>query len=225
MDSRYLILLSMLVFPGLISYGQFGSPTNPQQIVINPDLVIQVGAFRQESNALVLKNKLSAVLNKSVFLVVEDGLTKVRLTGFSGLEEIEKLYPTLTFLGLKDIWVLPIKKAEEANPQAFVQPDTTNKQETENTAIPVIEEEIQAASQSTFTLQVEVFHDRSKALNAQKRIKAKINLPVELVQEWEYYRLIVPGFKTSDEAIKCSSAIAALGYPNISLIENYRKKK
>jgi len=225
MFSRYLILFSMLIFPGLILYSQFGSPTNPEQIVVNPDLVIQVGAFRQESNALVLKNKLSAVLNKSVFLVVEDGFTKVRLTGFSGLEEIEKLYPTLTFLGLKDIWILPVKKPEEANPQAFEQPDTTNKQETENTAFPAVDEEISDASKSTFTLQVEVFHDKSKAMNAQKKITTAINLPVELVKEWEYYRLIVPGFKTTDEAIKISSAIANLGYPNISLIKNYRKKQ
>lgn len=224
MDSRYLILFSMLIFPGLISHGQFDPPANPEQVVVNPDLIIQVGAFRQESNALVLKNKLSAVLNKSVFLVVEDGFTKVRLTGFSSQEEIEKLYPTLSFLGLKNIWVLPVKKPEEANLLAFVQPDTTNKQETENTALPVIEEEIPAMSQSTFTLQVEVFHDKSKAMYAQKKITAELNLPAEVVQEWEYYRLIVPGFKTTDEAIKCSSTIANLGYTNISLIENYRKK-
>jgi len=224
MDSRYLILFSILLFPGLISNGQFDPPTNPEHVSVNPDLVIQVGAFRQESNALVLKGKLSAVLNKSVFLVTEDGFTKVRLTGFSSQEEIEKLYPTLSFLGLKNIWVLPVKKPEEATPQAFVQPDTTKEQGIENTAIPAIAEEIPVVSQSTFTLQVEVFHDKSKALNAQKRITAELNLPVEVVQEWEYYKVFVPGFKTTDEAIKCSSTIANLGYPNISLIENYRKK-
>jgi len=224
MDSRYLILFSMLFFPWLISNGQFDPPANPEQVSVNPDLVIQVGAFRQESNALVLKNKLSAVLNKSVFLVVEDGFTKVRLTGFSGLEEIERLYPTLSFLGLKNIWILPVKKTEEINPQASVQADTTNKQELEKSAIPDIAEDMPDVSQSTFTLQVEVFHDKSKAMNAHKKITAEINLPVEIVQEWEYYRLIVPGFKTTDEAIKCSSTIANLGYPNISLIENYRKK-
>jgi len=224
MDSRYLILFSMLIFPGLISNGQFGSPTNPEQIVVNPDLVIQVGAFRQEPNALTLKNKLSAVLNKSVFLVVEDGFTKVRLTGFSGLEEIEKLYPTLTFLGFKDIWILPARKAEATNPQAFVESDTTKRQDIEDPPETVIVEYTPAVSQSTYTLQVEVFHDRSKAINAQKKITAAINLPVEIVREWEYYRLIVPGFKTTDEAIKYSSTIANLGYPNISMIENYRKK-
>ncbi len=225
MDSRYLILLLMLVFPGLISHGQFNSPLNLKQVAINPDLVIQVGAFRQESNALVLKDRLSAILNESVILVTEDGFFKVRITGFISQEEIEKLYPTLAFLGMKNIWVLPVKKPEETKPQAVVQPDTTKKPESENTVLPVLAEEIPAVSQPTFALQVEVFHDKSKALNAQKRITTKLNLPVEIVQEWEYYKVFVTGFYTSDEAIKYSSAIANLGYPDISLIENYKKKR
>ena len=125
---------------------------------------------------------------------------------------------------MKDIWVLPVKKPEETKPQAVVQPDTTKKPESENTTLPVLEEEIPAVSQPTFALQVEVFHDKSKALNAQKRITTKLNLSVEIVQEWEYYKVFVTGFYTTDEAIKSSSAIAKLGYPNISLIENYKKK-
>ena len=225
MDFRYLILLSILVFPGLISYGQFNSPRNLKQVTINPDLVVQVGAFRQEPNALVLKNKLSAILNESVFLVTEDGFFKVRIKGFSSQEDIEKLYPTLAFLGLKNIWVLPVKKPEEINPQAVVQPDTTKKPESESTAFPVLTEEIPDVSQPTFALQVEVFHNKSKALNAQKKITTKLKLPVEIVQEWEYYKVIVTGFYTADEANKYFSSIAILGYPNISLIENYKKKR
>ncbi|MZP56078.1 MAG: hypothetical protein GT600_11580, partial [Bacteroidales bacterium] len=100
----------------------------------------------------------------------------------------------------------------------------TKRQDIEDPPETVIVEDTPAVSQSTYTLQVEVFHDRSKAINAQKKITAAINLPVEIVREWEYYRLIVPGFKTTDEAIKYSSTIANLGYPNISMIENYRKK-
>jgi len=224
MGFRYLILLLMLVFPGLISYGQFNSPRNLKQVTINPDLVVQVGAFRQEPNALVLKNKLSAILNESVFLVTEDGFFKVRIKGFSSQEDIEKLYPTLAFLGMKNIWLLPVKKPEETNPQAVVQPDTTKNPESEITAFPVLAEEIPDESQPTFALQVEVFHEKSKALNAQKKITTKINLPVEIVQEWEYYKVIVTGFYTADEANKYFSAIAILGYPNITLIENYKKK-
>jgi len=224
MDSRYFILLAMLAFHGLISYGQFDSPSNPNQVSINADLIIQVGAFRQESNSLVLKEKLSTVLNKPVITVNEDGFFKVRITGFSSQEEMEELYPTLAFLGLKNFWVLPVKKQEEIVPLAVVQPDTTRKQVSENAAVPVAEEELTVESKPTIALQVDVFHDKSEALNAQKRITTKLKLPVEIVQEWEYYKVFVTGFYTTDEANKYYSVLAKLGYPQISLIENFNKK-
>jgi hypothetical protein len=224
MDSRYLIILAMLLFPGLISHGQFDSPVNPKQVSINPDLIIQVGAFHQESNSLVLKEKLSTVLDKPVILVIEDGFYKVRITGFSNQEEMEELFPTLAFLGLKNFWVLPVKKQEENKPQAVVQTDTTEKPVSENTALPVAAEDLPVESQPSIVLQVDVFHDKTEALNAQKRITDKLNLPVEIVQEWEYYKVFVTGFQTTDEAYKYYSALAKLGFPKISLIKNYNKK-
>ena len=224
MNSRYMILLVVLIFPGLFTNGQFGSPTNPKRAMINPDLIIQVGAFRQESYSLVLKQKLSDILDNLVIIVTEDGFYKVRITGFSSQEEMEKLYPTLAFIGLKNFWVLPVKKQEEIEPQAVEQPDTTKKLDSENVVLPVVEEEIPVLSQPVIALQVDVFHNKTDALTAQKRIKTKLNLPVEIVQEWEYYKVFVVGFKSIEEANKYHSAIAKLGYPQISLIENYRKK-
>jgi len=219
-----MILLVVLIFPGLITNGQFGSPTNPKHAMINPDLIIQVGAFRQESYSLVLKQKLSDILDNPVISVTEDGFFKVQITGFSSQEEMEKLYPTLAFIGMKNFWVLPVKKQEEIEPQAVAQPDTTKTQVSENEALPVVEEEIPVLSQPVIALQVDVFHDKTDALTAQKRIKTKLNLPVEIVQEWEYYKVFVVGFKSIEEANKYHSDIAKLGYPQISLIENYRKK-
>ena len=224
MKSRYLILFMMLVFSGVFSYGQFDSPLNPKQVVINPDLIIQVGAFRQEPNSLALKQRLSAILNNPVILVTEDGFFKVRITGFSNQEEMEKLYPTLAFLGLKNIWVLPVKKQEEIQPLAVVQADTAKKPVSENTDLPVVVEEVPVVSHPVIALQIDVFHNRTRALNAQKKITAKLNLPVEIVQEWEYYKVFVTGFQTTQEANKYYSPLAKLGYPQISLIENYRKK-
>lgn len=224
MSSRYLILLSMLVFPGIISYGQFDSPINPKQVVINPDLIIQVGAFRQEPNSFVLKQKLSAILNYPVAIVNEDGFYKVRITGFSNQEEMEKLYPTLAFLGMKNIWVLPVKKQQEFIPEAVVQPDTTKRPVIEDIDLPVAGEELSAVSQPVIVLQVDVFRNKTKALNAQKKITTKLNLPVEIVQEWEYFKVFITGFRTTEEAKKYYSPLAKLGYPQISLIENYRKK-
>lgn len=224
MDSRYLILHAMLVFHGLISYGQFGSPSNPNQVSINADLIIQVGAFRQESNSLVLREKLSTAINYPVIIVNEDGFFKVRVTGFSSQEQMEELYPTLAFLGLKNFWVLPVKKHEEIIPQAIIQTDTAGKPVSENIALPAVDGGVADTSRPAIALQVDVFHDKSEALSAQKKIMAKLNLPVEIVQEWEYYKVFVTGFRTTDEAEKYYSALAKLGFPKISLIKNYNKK-
>ena len=224
MNSRYLILSVLLVFNILFSYGQFNSPINPKNLSVNPDLIIQVGAFRLEPNSSVLKEKLSAVLDKPVRVVIEDGFYKVQITGFSSQEEMENLYPTLAFLGLKSFWVLPVKKKEEINPEAFIQPDTIKEAAAEDPAFPVTADEASVDSIPSIALQIEVYHDRSEALDAQKRIKAKLNLPVEIVQEWEYYKVFVTGFKSTEEANKYYPDIAKLGFPKISLIEHYKRR-
>jgi hypothetical protein len=223
MHTRYLIIIVILVFPSLFSYGQFDSPFDPEQKVINPDLVIQVGAFRYESYAIVLKEKLSSVIDKPVSKIEEDAFFKVRITGFSSEEEMVNFYTTLAFLGLKTFWVLPRRKQEEITQQAVIQPDTTIKPLSEDPALQIASEEAPVVSQAPIVLQIDVFRDKSEAMKAQKRITNKLNLPVEIVQEWEYYKVFVTGFRTKEEADKYFTALAELGYSKISLIENYKK--
>ena len=225
MYSRYLILILMIGFPGFIAYSQFDSPINREQMVINQDLIIQVGAFRNQSFALALKEKLSAIINKTIFIVIKDGFFKVRIKGFSGEEEMEKFYSTLAFLGMKDFWVLPVKKEEEIAQQKVGQTDTIIKTDSEKTSLPVVVEKTSALSQSDIVLQIDVFHNKSQALNAQKIITTKLNLHVEIVQEWKYYKVFVTGFHTIDEANKYFTAIEQLGYSKISLIKNYQKNQ
>jgi SPOR domain len=221
MYSRYLIVIVMIGFPGFISYGQFDSPLNRKQISIHQDLIIQVGAFRNESYALVLKDKLYAILDKTVIIVTEDGFFKVRIKGFSGEEEMEKFYSTLAFLGMKDFWVLPVKKQEEIAQQIVGQTDSIIKPDSVKTPLPDVGDSTYVLSPPNIVLQIDVFHNKSEALNAQKTITTKLNLTVEIVQVWKYYKVFVTGLRTRDEANKYFIAIAKLGYPKISLIMNY----
>jgi len=220
MVSRYLILIVMISLPGLISYSQFDTLFNHEQRSINQDLIIQVGAFHNESYALVFKEKLHAILNKTIFIVTEDGFFKVRIKGFSDEEEMEKFFPTLAFLGMKAFWVLPLKKLEEITQQKVGQTDTIIKPDSEKTTLPVVGEKSPASSQSTIVLQIDVFHNKSDAMKAQKNITTKLNLQVKVVHEWEYYKVFVTGFSSIEEANKYFIAIAQLGYLKISLIVN-----
>jgi hypothetical protein len=74
-------------------------------------------------------------------------------------------------------------------------------------------------SQPTISLQVAVYQKQSQALQAKRRITSKLNLPVEIVQQWEYYKVIVTGFYSREETYKYYPELAGIGYPNITLIE------
>jgi len=136
---------------------------------------------------------------------------------------MEKFYSTLAFLGMKDFWVLPVKKEEEITQQKVEQTDTIIKSGSEKTTLPVVGEKTPALSQHDIVLQIDVFHNKSEALNAQKIITTKLNLNVEIVQEWKYYKVFVTGLHTIDEANKYFLSITQLGYHKISLIVNYNK--
>ncbi len=197
-----------------------------------PDMAIQIGAFRQESNALSMSKRVSSLIDKNVEIVREDGLHKVRITGFSTPEEMERYIPTLEILGIKDFWILTVKARESVVPgpevpleerPVIIPVDSVIQPVYEIPEIaPAIEEP--PAPVPSVALQVAVFHQRAKALRAQKRITDKLGLPVEIVKQWDYYHVIVTGFYTREETIRYFPELAALGYPGITLIENYKKR-
>ncbi|NSW94429.1 MAG: SPOR domain-containing protein [Bacteroidales bacterium] len=189
------------------------------------ELIIQVGAFRNESYALALRDMLASKIDKPVSIVSKDGYHKVRITGFETAEEMLKLVPVLNLLGHRDIWILPLRRPEvpvEA-PPAVIAPDTT-RIPVEQVEVPVIEEE-PAKPEPTVALQVAIFYRKSQALRAQRRITSKLGLPVEIVEQWGYYHVLVTGFFTREETYRFYPELAALGYPGVTLIENYKSQK
>jgi cell division protein FtsN len=190
-------------------------------------MMLQVGAFRDESKALALRDKLTPSLDNPVVIVIEDGYHKVRVTGFKSLEEIRKLIPALRSKGYKDFWIPPVKEREVRKP------DTPEKAAEEKVVKPEAEvktktlviEEKPVAPEPTVALQVGVFHKRLQALRAQRRITSKLNLPVEIVEQWNLYHVIVTGFFTREETFRYYPELTSLGYPGISLIENYKRQQ
>ena len=204
------------------------------------DLNVQVGAFRDSSRADALSRKVSASIDRPVIIVREDGYYKVRVTGFLRPEDREELVPILGLLGFTDTWLMPVKKplvqpsvvepvkepvkeviietkpdstAKEPVKEAIIatKPDTTAK-ETEKKI------EITPPPEPTVSLQVAVFRRKIQAIYAQRRIINKLKLPVEVVQEYDYYKVIVTGFYTREESYKYYPQLTELGYSNIYMI-------
>ena len=218
----FLIILIIPVFPGMVSYSQPDSTLIAMEEGFSPDLVIQVGAFRFGQNALALKERLSDNLEKDVVIVSEDDYFKVRITGFKSLEEMEKILPSLGLLGMKNLWIFNVKKHEEIEAQAMVKPDTTVRVVEQIPEPDLKEAEAPLITEPKIALQAGVFHRRSKAFRAQRRITAKLRLPVEIVQEWEYYKVIITGFHSTEETHEYYPRLAKIGYPDILPVENYR---
>ena len=235
MNFRYLSLLIIFLAP--FFFASANDPHSSKSLQdFSPDIVIQVGAFHRESNALVLKERLSDLLNNTIVIVSSEGYFKVVITGFKNLEEIEKLIPTLGLLGIKDIWVHRTKKDDvksnvapadtslktikdkDIKPQFTQSPDTALKPGTDKINLPVAVVNPTTDS-TTINLQVGIFHSRSQALRAQRRVKTRLNLPVEIVKEWEYYIVFITGFQTREEIFKYYPKLAALGYPDSFMID------
>lgn len=199
---------------------------------------VQLGAFRKKSNALALLERLSGKLDQKVSIINEDGYYKVRISvgpaiGQTILEEMKKLMPSIGSLGLKDIWILPFRTQLVEEPvekqvievqKAEVQPDTTIVLAEKKYQNLVKETNPEMAGPSV-ALQVAIFHKESQALRAQRRITSKLNLPVEIVKQFDYYHVIVTGFYTREETFEYYPELAGLGYPGITLLQNYKSQK
>lgn len=195
------------------------------------NMVIQVGAFLKETYASVFKEKLSAIIDKPVIMVVEEGYYKVHLTGFKNIEEIEKIIPALGLVGIKDFWVRPAWKETEVQDYADLRSDTTQNNSEEELVKPdrpvnpvsLITEETPVEAQDTYALEIGAFIKKNKALNAQNKVISKLNLPVEIVTQWNRHHVIITGFNNKTEINRYIPEIAKLGYDDISVIKNYRK--
>jgi len=193
---------------------------------------IQVGAFRSNNYAIALRNKLSAMVSNPVDILYEDGYYKVRITGFTNRIDIERLLPSLGMMGLRDLWVPPVKApepvekpvvvpADAAKPKAEVPPADTIR----NAPVVIIEmkpevkPEQEAVEIPPVSMRVGEFIKKSQALKAQRKVSAKLGLESEIVERWGYYYIIIGGFYTREETYKYYPELAGIGLTRIMIID------
>ena len=216
---------------------------------------IQVGAFKLRSNAEGLRRKLQRIVGKKdVNIVIEGDYFRVRIFNYKTREEVDKQILTLKKYGLNEFWIVKLLAKQQQKVLVFkdttvaviketvinvpvpiitkpveekpviVQPDTTHKVIEEKNKVSAVEEK-PVAPEPTIALKVAVYHNRYQALRAQRKIINKLGLPVEIVQQYEYYYVMVTGFFTREETYKYYPELTGIGYPSITLIENYTRQK
>jgi hypothetical protein len=204
---------------------------------------LQLDAFRLRSNAIGLRKQLSAPLdekvtidNKGIYYRLET--PNQPILDPTVLEAIKNLIPSFGRLGIADKWALPVKKEfvktepveepVEREPGIIqkvpVRPDASFRVTEDKSRVLILEEKPEVLEPS-IALQVAIYVKESQALRAQKRIMSKLNLPVEIVKQYDYYHVIVTGFYTREETYQYYPELAGLGYPGITLIPNYIRQK
>jgi hypothetical protein len=199
---------------------------------------LQIGAFRLRSDAIALRKGLSTPLNEKATVESRGKYYKLEtpdepIIDQTALEAINDLLPSVGEFALKDKWKAPIitKLAEEPIvrvpviiQKAVVQPEKSV------TIVGVkasrlVKEEKREVQVPSIALQVAIYHKESQALKAQKKIMTKLNLPVEIIKQFDYYHVIVTGFYSREETFQYYPELAGIGYPRITLLENYKRQK
>lgn len=291
---------------------------------------IQLGAFKNRTNAENLRKKLEALLGRKVDLVIADGFFKVRINEIPDRAEVDSIVSILEKNGITELWIISLRAKQqqvilreredtiikvvetreeplmyetkvftplgenfykldmpqnsiidqtlieimntrstldevnlrEIRPNVvIVRSDTTEifvpgskgyktigpaELVTDEQPLPVREvisldrivlpfdipglagTTSKSVSSETapetvkvpqISLQVAIFYKKSEAVKAQKKIMSKLNVPVKIVEQWEYFRVIITGFHSREETYQYYPELAGLGFPGPTLIE------
>jgi hypothetical protein len=211
--------------------------TEPDSLISQQEQsVIQLNSFRFISNSLQLSKSLKITTpgSKEPVLSVKGFRLETPEEPILDpviLDAIEDINPINADLGMKESWNLPPPA------EMVIEPVRMKPVNIEKTFIPSdiafsiskVKSHFKlagkpATGEPTIALQVAIFYNESQAIRAQKRIRSKLGLPVDIVRQFDYYHVIVTGFYTREETIPYYPELAGMGYPGITLIENYRKQ-
>ncbi|HEX2977105.1 MAG TPA: SPOR domain-containing protein [Bacteroidales bacterium] len=282
---------------------------------------IQLGAFKNRSNAENLRRRLEEQLGRKVEIVIADDFFKVRINEIPDRPEVDKIIEVLKKNGISEVWIIGLKAKQQLvvlrerqdsvikvvetrveEPEMFeskvfmpmndvfykldrprgvlvdptiiklmkshselrkmkfkdirpnvriirsdtveirvagdiladiaVSPETVG--EVINpvdfnypipglAAKPVNKIDMETAPKLVkvpkISLQVGVYYKKSEAVRVQKKIRSKLNVPVKIVEQWEYYRVIITGFSSREETYQYYPELAGMGFPGPVLLE------
>ena len=207
----------------------------PIPMVINGN-TIQLGAFENPEETESVSDRLLAATEKLITIRNEEGVYKVQVAGFADTSEIRKFIPLLQQHGFKDITVLHQTQAglvpvlPRVTPEAAVPPEVPEEEaplmqpEPEPGVIeaeqPEISEEVAPPPPAPrFVLHAGNYHRRAQADRAKRKLEKNLDKPVEIIEEWDNYRVVVTGFFTREETYPYYPELAGLGFSEVFAYE------
>lgn len=188
---------------------------------------IQLGIFGSEAETASVTDRLLAAAERLVTVRQEEGVYKVQVTDFADTSEVREFITLLEKHGFTDIVVLGAEKAALApvapvvvQPVQEVQPELPAPPEQVKVEQPeVIEEAAPSPPVPRFMLHAGSYYKRAQAERAKLKIERKLKLPVEIIEQWDSYRVVVTGFFTREETYPYYPELAGLGFTDIFVYE------
>ena len=197
--------------------------------VVISGTTIQLGAFSSEEETLSMTDRLLAAAEKLVTIRQEEGVYKVQITGFADTNEVRDFIPLLKKHGFTDILVIhesetglvPVTQQPEQPVQVEVPvlPEEPVEIAVEQPEEPEVKIEETTPPEPIFILHAGSYYKLAEAEKAKRKIEKKLNLPVEIISEWDSYKVIIPGFYTREETYPYYPQLAGLGFTDIFVYE------
>ncbi len=211
--------------------------SEPVPVVI-AGTTVQLGAFNSLEESAAMSDRLLAAAEKLVTIRNEGGQFKVQITGFADTNEVRDFIPLLRKYGFTDILVLhqdetsmipivpvalPPAAEEPKQPDVPVQAEEPVLQ-TPPAVIepekPVDEKEVTPPPPvPRFILHAASYPKLAQAERAKQKIERKLKLPVEILEDWDRYRVVVTGFFTREETYPYYPELAGMGFSDIFVYE------
>lgn len=189
---------------------------------------VELGVFDNTADAIALKDTLLKSVRMPVLIIRDEGLYRLRVTGFANWEEMMEFISSLEKSRYPDMRIHTLSRS----PEKVTVPEKPVEIQADTIAVPAEKipeqpapEETVVKKEPTVALQAGIFHKKSKAQKAVRKISARLRLPVEIVLQWDYYHVIITGFYSREETYMYFPELAALGYPGVTVIENYKQEK
>jgi cell division protein FtsN len=194
---------------------------------------IQLGAFSSEEETSSMTDRLLAAAEKLVTIRQEEGVYKVQITGFADTNEVRDFIPLLKKYGFTDILVIhesetglaPVPQDIQISPEQPAQVEVPELPEkpveivVEKPAEPEVIIDETLPPEPIFILHAGSYYKLAQAEKAKRKIESKLKRPVEIIPEWDSFKVIIPGFFTREETYPYYPELAGMGFTDIFVYE------